>query len=345
HDYNLKCSHLFNVMDTRGAIGVTERANFFRRMRNMAREISKAYIAQREELGFPLLQHESWKAPALQTAAAVQLAQTASPHTFLLEIGSEELPAQDVTTGINQLRLAVPKLLNELRINYDSFAVYGTPRRLVVLVEGMAGKQTDLETEVTGPPADRAFDADGNPTKAAEGFARSRGLDVSELRIKEDGSRRYVVANVFEEGQASAAVLAAHLADLIAGLKFPKSMRWNGTNIAYSRPLRWLVALYGPDVVPFDYAGVASGRVSKGLRPDQSPDITIDDAENYLQMMAAHGVVVDPAKRQSIIQSVGKQTATEKGGTIPDDAGLLEEITNLIERPTVFCGQFEEKYL
>lgn len=345
HDYNLKCSHLFNVMDTRGAIGVTERANFFRRMRNMAREISKAYIAQREELGFPLLQHESWKAPTLQTAAAVQLAQTASPHTFLLEIGSEELPAQDVTTGINQLRLAVPKLLDELRINYDSFAVYGTPRRLVVLVEGMAGKQTDLETEVTGPPADRAFDADGNPTKAAEGFARSRGLDVSELRIKEDGSRRYVVANVFEEGQASAAVLAAHLADLIAGLKFPKSMRWNGTNIAYSRPLRWLVALYGPDVVPFDYAGVASGRVSKGLRPDQSPDITVDDAENYLQMMAAHGVVVDPAKRQSIIQSVGKQTASEKGGTIPDDAGLLEEITNLIERPTVFCGQFEEKYL
>ncbi len=345
HDYNLKCSHLFNVLDTRGAVGVTERANYFRRMRNMAREISKAYIQQREELGFPLLNHPTWQAPALQTPDAVQLAQTEFPHTFLLEIGSEELPADDVPTAVSQLQTLVPHLLDELRITYDSYEIYGTPRRLAVIVNNMAGRQTDLEMEVTGPPADRAFDADGNPTKAAIGFARSRGLDVADLRIKEDGDRRYVAATVFEKGQPSAAVLAERLAELIASLKFPKSMRWNGSNIAYSRPLRWLVALYGPDVVPFAYAGVASGRVSRGLRPESSPEIVVEDADDYLSLMAGHGIVVDGEKRSSIILAAVRQLASEKGGSVPDNPDLLAEVTNLVERPTPFMGQFETRFL
>lgn len=345
HDYNLKCSHLFNILDTRGAVGVTERANYFRRMRNMAREISKAYIQQREELGFPLLNHPSWQTPPLQTADVPQLAQTEFPHTFLLEIGSEELPADDVPTAVSQLQTLVTHLLDELRIPYEQCEIHGTPRRLAVIVHNMAGRQTDLETEVTGPPADRAFDAEGNPTKAAIGFARSRGLEVSDLRIKEDGDRRYVAATVFEAGQPSAAVLAERLADLIASIKFPKSMRWNGSNIAYSRPLRWLVALYGPDIVPFTYAGVASGRVSRGLRPESSPEIVIADAEDYLSLMAGHGIVVDEEKRAGIILAAVRQLATEKGGTVPDNPALLAEVTNLVERPTPFVGQFETRFL
>ncbi|MDA0242712.1 MAG: glycine--tRNA ligase subunit beta [Chloroflexi bacterium] len=347
HDYNLKCSHLFNVMDTRGAVGVTERANYFKRMRNMAREISKAYIAQREKLGFPMLAKApaKWQAPPLQTADPIQLAQTEFPHTFVLEIGSEELPPDDVTTAVRQLQTAVPALLHELRIPHDSVEVFGTPRRLAVIVQNMAGKQTDLQMEVTGPPAERAFDTEGKPTKAAEGFARSRGLEVSALRIKEEGGKRYVSAEVFEQGRPTAAVLADKMPSLIAGIKFPKSMRWNGTNISYSRPLRWLVALYGPDVVPFAYAGVASGRLSRGLRPAGSPAIWLDEAENYLSIMAAHGIVVSADKRAHIIASVAKQTAAELEGTIPDDTGLLAEVTNLVERPTVFVGQFEDKFL
>lgn len=345
HDYNLKCSHLFNVMDTRGAIGVTERANYFRRMRNMAREIAKAFIAQRDEINYPLKNHPNWPTPPLEKADTVQLAQTEFPHSFVLEIGSEELPADDVTIATNQLKLAVPKLLDELRISHKGVEIYGTPRRLVVLVPEMAGRQANLETEVVGPPADRAFDANGNLTPAGLGFAKGKGLDPSALRLKEDGKRRYVVATVFEEGQPTAAVLAEHLPQLIANLKFPKSMRWNASNIAYSRPLRWIVALYGPDIINFDYAGVASGRLSRGLRPDGSPTIKITDAEEYLAIITAHGIVVDYDKRAHIIQSVAKQTAAEKGGIIPNDPALLAEVTNLIERPTVFVGQFEEKFL
>ncbi len=347
HDYNLKCSHLFNVLDTRGAVGVTERANYFRRMRNMSRAISKQYAAQREEMGHPLkeIKTNGWQAQPLETAAPVETTITDGTHTFVLEIGSEELPAQDVPNAVGQLEKSIPALLKELRISYNKVYVFGTPRRLSVIVSGMAARQTDFESEVTGPPADRAFDADGNPTKAGIGFAKGKGLDVSALRIKEDGKRRYVVATVFEEGQPVQTVLAENLAGIVAGIKFPKAMRWNASNIAYSRPLRWFVALYGPDQVSFEYAGIASGRTSRGLRPESSPEIVVDNAANYEKMMAAHGIVIDASKRKHIIASVAKQSAEEIGGTIPDDAGLLEEVTYLIERPTVFVGSFEDRFL
>ena len=347
HDYNLKCSHLFNVLDTRGAVGVTERANFFRRMRNMSRAISQEYAKQREEMGHPFkaVTTPGWQLPELQTAGELVITPTESPQPFVLEIGSEELPAADVPHAVAQLEKAVPALLSDLRIEHGPIEVYGTPRRLAVIVNEMAPLQSDLSSEVTGPPADRAFDADGNPTKAAVGFARGKGIDVSDLRIVEDGKRRYVVASVFEKGLPVQQVLAEKLAGLVQSIRFPKSMRWNASGIAYSRPLRWYVALYGPDVVPFDYAGVASDRVSRGLRPDSSPELPINSAANYLSILTSAGVVLDAEKRRHIIASVAKQVAAEKGGTIPDDAGLLEEITYLVERPTVFVGSFEERFL
>ena len=207
------------------------------------------------------------------------------PQTFVLEIGSEELPVDDLNSAIKQLETLVPELLDNLRLDYGRVEVFGTPRRLAVLVHQLEGRQRDLETEAKGPPADRAFDADGNPTKAAMGFARGKGVSLEDLKIVEDGEKRYVAAVVREMGRPTALVLAEALPDLIASLKFEKSMRWNSTNISYSRPLRWLVALFGPDVVPFAYAGVASGRVSYGLRPYDSPPIEISDAAQYLAEM------------------------------------------------------------
>ena len=225
HDYNLKCSHLFNVLDTRGAIGVTERANYFRRMRNVARDISTLYAAQREQLGHPLLKSASpllpvpspleGEEPAPDSirgqgggkepdqppeseSAAVASADEA--HAFVLEIGSEELPPADLTSAMQQLQAAFPALLDQLRLGYESLAVHGTPRRLVVMVSGLAARQTDLETVVKGPPADRAFDADGQPTAAALGFARGKGVEAPDLQIVEEQGRRSVAAVVRETG-------------------------------------------------------------------------------------------------------------------------------------------------
>ncbi len=347
HDYNLKCSHLFNVLDTRGAIGVTERANYFRRMRNIARDISSLYLAQRQELDYPLLKHRAWRAgtAAPVSPAAVETALVEGPHLFVLEIGSEELPAEDLTAALEQLHTAMPALLQELRLTYSTLEVHGTPRRLVVLVHGLASHQTDLASLVKGPPANRAFDAEGKPTQAAHGFARSRGVPVTALQVIEDSGGRYVAAAVHETGRHAVQVLGEALPQCLAGLTFGKSMRWNATNVAFSRPLRWLVVLYGPHVVPCTYAGVTSGRSSRGLRPYDSPAIMIDDAAHYEQSMRDNGIVLRLAARQATIATDAAALATQHGGSYRSDPELLAEVTNLVECPTVFCGRFDERFL
>ncbi|HSH01254.1 MAG TPA: glycine--tRNA ligase subunit beta [Anaerolineae bacterium] len=346
HDYNLKCSQLFNILDARGAIGVTERANYFRRMRKVARQISELYIAQREELEYPLLAEVSDDAAVVGKEPDVQVAQTEHPQTFLLEIGCEELPAHDLDAALAYLETAVPNFFEEHRLVCDQIDVLGTPRRLVVVAHGMQGMQEDLTSEVKGPPADRAFDEDGNPTKAALGFARSKGINIADLKVIEDEKGgQYVVGTVHEVGRPAAAILAHELPDFIASIKFGKSMRWNGSNVSFSRPLRWFVALFGPDIIPFTYGDVHSDRVSRGLRPYGSPDIVIEEAASYLNVMADNGIVVDRQERRDIVETVSAQLAGEKGGHIPNDPGLVAEITNLIERPTPFVGRFEDRFL
>ena len=347
HDYNLKCSHLFNVLDTRGAIGVTERANYFRRMRNVARDISSLYAAQREQLGHPLLKYSTGLAatgePPASEPAAAPPAEESNP--FVLEIGSEELPPADLSSAIQQLQAAFPALLDQLRLSYDGLEVQGTPRRLVVRVSGLAARQTDLESVVKGPPADRAFDANGQPTAAALGFARGKGVEVSDLQVVEEQGRRSVAAVVRETGRAAAEVLAQALPDCLAGITFDRSMRWNASNLAYSRPLRWLLAVYGPQAVPFSYAGVESGRCSRGLRPYGSPAIVIGDAGDYASVMESNGVVTDPEARRASIRNAAAEMAAQRGGVWQEDTDLLDEVTHLVECPTLFCGRFEERFL
>ena len=345
HDYNLKCSHLFNILDTRGAIGVTERANYFRRMRTLARQVSELYVEQRQRLEYPLL-------AGSETETAVPLGRPKAPATqsdatqmFLLEIGSEELPVADIDSAVSQLKTAVPELLKAARLTHDYIEVDGTPRRLAVQVHGLAGRQPNLESVAKGPPADRAFDKSGNPTKAAIGFARGKGVAVEDLEIVTEGDKRYVSAVVRETGRFASDVLAERLPDLIAGLKFERSMRWNSSNINYSRPLRWIVALFGPDVVPFSYAGVDSGRMSRGLRPYDSPEISINDARNYGGIMRKNSVVLNKIKRREQITAVSSKLAAEMGGTIPEDPGLLDEVTNLVEKPTPLRGRFSKRFL
>lgn len=345
HDYNLKCSHLFNILDTRGAVGVTERANYFRRMRGLARQVSELYVAQRESLGFPLLNGDREPVVPINRPQQVEPTTSDGPQTFVLEIGSEELPVSDLDAALKQLATAVPTLLKNARLSYDRIDIDGTPRRLVVQVHSLAGRQPDLESVAKGPPADRAFDADGKPTQAAIGFARGKGVDVADLQIVEEGDKRYVSAVVREDGRSAPAVLAELLPDLIAGLKFERSMRWNQTNISYSRPLRWIVALFGPDVVPFTYAGISSGRVSRGLRPYDSPEIVVEEARSYGGLMRTNGIVINQEKRREQITAVSQKLAAEMGGTIPNDPALLDEVTNLVEKPTPLRGRFSKRFL
>ncbi len=236
---------------------------------------------------------------------------------------------------------AAPKLLDDLRLAHGEIAVYATPRRLVISVKDLAPRQTDLEQVMKGPSADRAYDADGKPTKAAEGFARGKGVNVADLRT-EDG---YVVATVREVGQPAASVLSAALPSLVAGIKFGKSMRWNASNVAFSRPIRWFVALHGAYVISFSYADTVAGNVTRGLRPYDSPLHEVNSPADYFAALEAEQIILDYAARRAAVADQVATLAQSVGGHLLDDASLLDEVTNLVEAPTALLGRFEDKYL
>jgi len=345
YDYVLKCSHLFNVLDTRGAIGVTERAAFFRRMRDMTQSVAKSYVEKREELGHPLMKMQNqWGVSIPEFTATTPDAPTEASDV-LLEIGVEEMPAHDVDAVLAQLKSSAPTLFEDLRLSYEELNVYATPRRIVLMARDVAERQTDEEFVAKGPPAGRAFDADGNPTKAAQGFARGKGVDVADLKVEEIDGGEYVTALVRNEGQPATSVLMEALPQFIANIKFGKSMRWNETGIAFSRPIRWIVALFGETVIPFQYAGVISGNVTYGLRPYGSPVSEVNDCDSYLAVLSEQNIYLNREERREIIADQIEGLAQEIGGVIPMDAGLLAEVTNLVEAPMALRGEFEVEYL
>jgi glycyl-tRNA synthetase len=236
-------------------------------------------------------------------------------------------------------------MLEENRLHYQDIKVLGTPRRLVLYVGGLAPAQEERTTLEKGPPVDRAFDADGKPTKAAQGFARSKGVSLDALKRQEIDGGVYVVAEVHQSGEPADQVLGAIIPDLIGSMRFEKSMRWNQTQIAFSRPIRWLLALHGEHVVPCEYADLSTGRTTRLLRFQASESTTIQDAADYLRVMNESGILLDVDERRSRIQEAITRLAKEVGGEIVDAPDLLDEVTNLVEKPTAFRGAFDDEFL
>lgn len=343
HDYVLKCSHAFNLLDGRGAVGVTERAAMFARMRELARKVTTGYLQAREQAGFPLTGRWQIQAPELEPAEAGEAPD--QPTDFLLEVGTEELPPDDLSGALEQLRNQFAERLEEARLGFESLEVHGTPRRLVVLVRALAHRQDDRVSTEKGPPVDRAFDEDGNPTKAALGFASSKGIDVQDLKQQELNGGKYVVAQVRVKGEPADAVLEGMIPELLDGLRFEKSMRWNETQVAFSRPVRWIVALHGEHIVPLTFAGVPSRRTTRLLRFDESPREVVNNPDEYLELLEQRGIILDTARRKEVIASQIEELAAQVGGTIPNDPELLDEVTNLVEHPTALRGGFDESFL
>ncbi len=343
YSYILKTSNIFNILDSRGAVGVTERARYFARMRNLAQAVAKLWMEKREEQEYPLGRIQ----PPVSEKPTLPEWKLDGTKSFVLEIGSEELPAADVPHAVQQLQQAVPAMFDKLRLFYSNIEIQGTPRRLAVMVRDVAARQPDEELSIRGPLAKIAFDADGNPTKAGAGFAKSRKVDVGQLERQEIDGKEYVVAQVKNVGLPAGKVLAEALPDLIAGLSFGKSMRWNWTNTAYSRPLRWFVALLGDQVVPFVYAGMVSGSSSRGLRNAETLEFKIPNAAEYAATLEQQGIWLNMDKRRDFIWEQAQKMAAGAGGRVPEAAkeGLLDEVTNLVEHPTLILGKFEEQYL
>jgi glycyl-tRNA synthetase len=346
HDYVLRCSHTFNVLDARGVIGVTERQAFFGRMRDLARQVAEAYVEQRQRLEYPWLDDGSTTAAAVAPTVPEHLAvPVADPAPFLFEIGTEELPAGDLNEALRQLETRLPALLDELLLAHGEVHIQGTPRRLVAYVEELAARQPDREQVIKGPPVARSFDALGQPTQAALGFARSKGLEPSNLEKREMDGGSYVVAVVQEAGRPAAEVLSQALPGLLSALRFDKAMRWNRSNVTFSRPIRWLLALYAGQSLNFEYAGLHSGASTRGLRIHQPAELQVDSPESYFAYLAKQGILLETAERRQRIQAQVETLAAEVGGTIAADPALLAEVTNLVEAPLAVLGSFDASHL
>ncbi len=343
HDYVLKTSHAFNILDTRGAVGVTERQALFGRTRDLARRVAQAYMDQRQQAEFPWLVESKSKSTRKVKTESREIQLDKAP--FLLEIGTEELPPSDLDNALFQLEKSVSELLKGLRLSHGEVKVWGTPRRQVVFVEDLATRQPDLTMEVKGPPAERAFDLEGNPTRAAEGFARSKGIEVSDLKTVSIDGGEYIVAIVSTTGRSSIQVLGEALPGFIADIRFRKSMRWNDSGVAFSRPIRWLLALHNEAVVPFEYAGYKSNRITRGLRFTDDESFEVISPQDYVKKISAQGILIDPSERKVEIKKQVDALAWEVGGHVPDDPAILTEVTHLVEKPTAFLGTFNQAYL
>lgn len=351
YNYVLKASHTFNILDARGAIGVTERARYFQRMRTLSRDVARLWLARREELEFPLLPKTSEKVTSEsqgEKAGSRDIGCKGEKAEFVLEIGVEELPADDVNGVITQVEKLFESLLETARLSYSEIVIDGTPRRIVATVRELQTRQADATKRIRGPPLSIAV-KDGKLTKAATGFMRSQGLSEDEVEM--DEKEGYMYATVKQIGRPAAAVLSDLLKpELLERISFSKSMRWNETGVAFSRPVRWLLCLLDDLIVDTSFSGIMSSNFTRSLRGEDgfARDVEVPSATEYHSIMQDLQIVLSRKNRSSFIKAEASRLASEIGGIVPNEylnGALLDEVTDLVENPLLLMGRFEGKYL
>jgi glycyl-tRNA synthetase len=351
YSYVLKCSQTFNVLDARGAISTTERARSFARMRRLAHDVAALWATRRQELDHPL-------GTAAATSAAPAGAPFAAPATdppahrgtsadLAFEIGFEELPPAEVSRTRQAVHTALTEKLAATRLGHGDITVVASPRRVVATVTAVAPREEDSEQTSRGPKVAAAFGADGAPTRAAEGFARGQGVSVAELSRVTAGGHEYVAAVRQVKGRPATEVLSEILPAVVTELRADKNMRWNAPKLSFSRPIRWVLALLGDDVVPFSVSTLTAGRATQVHRNAPAPTVQVPSSTGYPEFLRTHGILADAAERRSMVVEQAGRLAKAAGGTIDLDGhgALVDEITNLVEWPTPILGSFDPDYL
>jgi glycyl-tRNA synthetase beta chain len=262
---------------------------------------------------------------------------------LLLEIGLEEMPARFVTGSIEQLTSKIENWLKEKKISFDSITHFSTPRRLAVIAYGVSTSQEDVEEEAKGPAKKIAVDHEGNWSKAAVGFTRGQGMSVEDIYFKEINGVEYAHVRKFTKGQATKEILP-EIEHIITGLTFPKNMRWANETLKYIRPIKWLLAIYGTEIIPFTITNVSTSNRTNGHR-FLGKEVEIGTPEEYVTKLLSEFVIANSEERKDAILSQISKLEEEQGWTIPVDEELLEEVTNLVEYPTALFGRFEEEFL
>ena len=379
-DHVLKCSHTFNMLDARGVISVTERVSYIERVRRLAQRIARAYVKQREEMEHPLMgRFSTTSTPAVVDAVSnrTEAAEPAPtgvdtvsnrPETadFLFEIGTEEVPASYVPPVLAQLREIATESLTNHRIPFSDVETLGTPRRITLSIKAVKMLQESEETEVVGPPKRIAYDENGEPTKAAIGFARTQGVETSALRIVQTERGEYIAASKLEKGVAAQEVLQGLLPEWIEALRFPKTMRWETAEVGavlnrtyrrsenvdrrvtrFARPIRWLVALLGDAVINCAYGAAHAGRITYGHRSLHPDPITLTsaDLDTYIAELRAVDVIVCPNERRETIKKQVTSILKAEGNLPKLDDELLDTVNYLVENPQPIVGNFSESHL
>ncbi|MTI49421.1 glycine--tRNA ligase subunit beta [Sporosalibacterium faouarense] len=266
-------------------------------------------------------------------------------NKYLLEIGTEEIPSRLINIALDQLENNTRKLLKEERIGFGSVKTFATPRRLTLIIEELSDKQDDLEELVKGPSKKIAYDSEGNPSRALQGFAKGQGVSLEDIIIQEFKGEEYVYANKLELGKNTREVLENKLADLIKRINFPKSMVWGGKNLKFARPIRWIVSLLNDSIIDFDLEGIKACNITRGHRFLGSNEIEINHVDEYTEKLLENYVIVDQEERKQRIKRGCDILAKERGGKLLEDSDLLDELTNIVEYPTPFIGNIKEHYL
>ncbi|MCB1118746.1 MAG: glycine--tRNA ligase [Chlamydiia bacterium] len=348
YDFVMKSSHAFNILDARGVISVSERTAYIGRIRELAHLVAEEFVASRERLGFPLLKEIPEEVPEVPALTNALLQPKKDKETFILEIGVEELPASNVPIGLQQVEKGVKGFLEAEEIPHGKIEVLGTPRRLAIVVHDLALKKPAQALEKKGPPVERAYDAAGNPTQAGEGFYRSIGLEPlsrEEAVTKEIKGIAYLVAEWEMSAKPTALLLQEKLPEIIFGIDFPKKMRWGTLSIAFARPIRWLVALFGTEVIPFAIGPVVADRQSRGHRQLADTPFTLAHADDYRARCVEHFVMADVVERRQSIETQLAAIELETGGVVQNRDKVIPQVLNLVEWPTLTTASFDTKFL
>lgn len=266
-------------------------------------------------------------------------------NKYLIEIGVEELPSSYVNNALDSFVENFEKVLEEEKIHYENIDKYATPRRLSIIVNGLADKQEDVFLEIKGPTKKIAYKEDGSINRPLEGFMKSQGATENDLEIRKIKDVEYVFANIHRQGENTKDILSAKLASIIKGIYFPKTMKWGGKNIRFARPIRWVVSLFNEEVLPFEFEGIPVSNTTRGHRFLGQSDIVVPNVDEYQELLRKNYVILDQNERKEEILLQIQRLAKSLGGEIKPDPDLLEELTYIVEYPTAILGNVKEEYL
>lgn len=266
-------------------------------------------------------------------------------NRYLLEVGMEELPASYSKLAIEQFKNAFEKLLSENSYKDFGVNVYTTPRRIATIVDNIIENESIEKEEIKGPSKAISFDQDGNPSKALQGFLKSKGLSLDDIFYKDMGGTEYVFASVERKSLSFTELIEANAESIIRKIVFPKSMKWGGRDLRFARPIRWIVSLYNDKVVKFNLENIRVSNLTNGHRFLSKKDIEIHDAHDYMKLMEDNYVIVDNEERKAKIRLESERLAKSVGGSLQDDEAIIDQVTNLVEYPTPLLGTIKDQYL